>query len=123
MRIPRTRLVLGSSHTLGKTQQRRAESWTYNLKREWSIKLQVAMHGTLPVMKPGAAYDFSADTARAIEAAGADPAAALAAALAAAAARAAAPEPPADRPLLQLGVLMGAAAALYTIASKRAAAN
>ena len=53
LRIPRTRKVLGSSHTLGKTQQRRAESWIYNLKREWSIRFQVAMYGTLPIMKPG----------------------------------------------------------------------
>ena len=59
MRIPRTRLVLGSSHTLGKTQQRRAESWWYNLKREIDIKWQVLRFGTLPIMKPGAAYDFN----------------------------------------------------------------
>ncbi len=41
IRIPRVRKVLGSSHTLGKTQQLRADSWLYNLKREWSIRLQV----------------------------------------------------------------------------------
>jgi len=64
MRVARTRKVLGSSHTLGKTQQRRAESWVYNLQRELTIRLQVALHGTLPIMKPGAAYDFAEDVKR-----------------------------------------------------------
>lgn len=41
MRIPRTRKVLGNSHKLGATQQRRAESFLYNLAREWSIRAQV----------------------------------------------------------------------------------
>lgn len=63
MRIPRVRRILGSSHTLGKTQQLRADSWWYNLRREWTIRVQVAMHGTLPIMKPGAAYNFVADVA------------------------------------------------------------
>jgi len=63
MRIPRATKILGSSHTLGKTQQMRADSWWYNLKREWSIWLQVLRYGTLPIMKPGAAYDFDAATA------------------------------------------------------------
>lgn len=70
--------------------------------------------------RTGAAYDFSSDTARAIEEAGSDPAAALASALAAAKAP---PEPsPPDRPLLQLAVVAGAAAAVYTIARGRRAA-
>ena len=64
MRIARTRKILGSSHTLGKTQQLRADSWLYNLRREWTIYLQVLLHGTLPIMKPGAAYDYAADVAR-----------------------------------------------------------
>ena len=67
MRIPRTNRILGSSHTLGKTQQRRADSLIYNLCRELEIKLQVAYHGTLPIMKPGAAYDFAADVARQVQ--------------------------------------------------------
>jgi len=58
LRIPRVTPVLRSSHQLGKTQQRRAESWWYNLCREWEIWLNVCRHGTLPIMKPGAAYDF-----------------------------------------------------------------
>jgi len=67
MRIPRTHRILGSSHTLGKTQQRRADSWWYNLRRELEIKRQVSLYGTLPIMKPGAAYDFAADVKRQIE--------------------------------------------------------
>ena len=63
VRIPRTKRILGSSHTLGKTQQMRADSWWYNFKREWEIRLNVAMHGTLPIMKPGAAYDYATDVA------------------------------------------------------------
>ena len=47
MRIPRTHHILGSSHKLGATQQRRAESWLYNLSREWTIKMQVALYGGL----------------------------------------------------------------------------
>lgn len=69
MRIPRTRHVLGSSHTLGKTQQQRANSWLYNVQREWTIRLQVALYGTLPIMKPGAMYDFANDVASHVEAA------------------------------------------------------
>lgn len=72
MRIPRTHRILGSSHTLGKTQQRRADSWLYNLCRELEIKFQVAYHGTLPIMKPGAAYDFAVDVARHIRKAAGD---------------------------------------------------
>merc|ERR1712185_337747 len=67
IRIPRVRKVLGSSHTLGKTQQLRADSWLYNLKREWSIRLQVLAYGTLPIMKPGACYDFAEDVRRHLE--------------------------------------------------------
>jgi 2-polyprenyl-6-methoxyphenol hydroxylase-like FAD-dependent oxidoreductase len=58
LRIPRTGQVLGSSKTLGETQQKRADSWMYNLMREWSIKWQVLIHGTLPIMLPGATYDY-----------------------------------------------------------------
>ena len=75
MRIPRTHRILGASHTLGKTQQRRAESWWYNLARELEIKLQVALHGTLPIMKPGAAYDYAEDVKRFIAQDGAEPSA------------------------------------------------
>jgi len=61
MRIARTRHVLGNSHKLGATQQKRADSWIYNLQREWAIRLQVMWYGTLPIMRPGAAYDYAAD--------------------------------------------------------------
>ena len=44
MRIPRTRRILGSSHQLGKTQQRRADSKLYNLWREWNIKWECLMY-------------------------------------------------------------------------------
>jgi hypothetical protein len=64
MRIPRTRLILGASHKLGATQQRRAESKLYNLARELSIRAQVAFYGTLPMMKPGAAYNYADDVAK-----------------------------------------------------------
>lgn len=67
LRIDRTKKVLGSSHTLGKTQQDRAENWFYNITREWSIKLQVLMHGTLPIMYPGARYNYKEDVERALK--------------------------------------------------------
>mmetsp|Transcript_127566 Transcript_127566/g.369303 ORF Transcript_127566/g.369303 Transcript_127566/m.369303 type:complete len:434 (-) Transcript_127566:271-1572(-) len=59
LRLPRTAKILGSSHELGKTQQKRAESWIYNLYREYSIKLQVLLHGTLPIMIPGSTFDYA----------------------------------------------------------------
>ncbi|KAL7490259.1 hypothetical protein ACHAW6_016004 [Cyclotella cf. meneghiniana] len=58
LRVTRTRTILGSSVQLGQTQQKRAESRLYNAFREWSIKAQVWAHGTLPVMRPGAAFDY-----------------------------------------------------------------
>ena len=61
MRIPRTRSVLGKSKVLGKTQQDRADSWMYNLWREMSIKLQVALNGSLPIMLEGVMYDYRAE--------------------------------------------------------------
>merc|ERR1712194_329509 len=58
LRVPRTKIILGSSVQLGKTQQKRAESKLYNAWREMTIKYQVWAHGTLPVMRPGAAFDY-----------------------------------------------------------------
>lgn len=58
LRISRTKTILGSSVQLGKTQQKRAESKLYNAWREMSIKAQVWAYGTLPVMRPGAAFDY-----------------------------------------------------------------
>uniref|UniRef100_A0A7S2MSZ9 FAD-binding domain-containing protein n=1 Tax=Helicotheca tamesis TaxID=374047 RepID=A0A7S2MSZ9_9STRA len=61
MRINRTRQVLGLSKGLGKTQQDRADSWLYNIYREWQIRLQVLFYKTLPCMFPGARYNFLED--------------------------------------------------------------
>ena len=58
LRVNRTKAILGSSVTLGQTQQKRAESKLYNAYREWSIKAQVWAYGTLPVMRPGAGFNY-----------------------------------------------------------------
>ena len=66
LRVSRTKAVLGSSVALGKTQQKRAESKLYNAWRELSIKTQVWAYGTLPVMRPGAAFDYMAAVEQAL---------------------------------------------------------
>ncbi|KAI9328278.1 hypothetical protein BDR26DRAFT_874232 [Obelidium mucronatum] len=43
--------------------ERRADSWLYNLKYEWSIWGQVQLEGHLPIMKLGACYDYKKDVA------------------------------------------------------------
>jgi len=58
LRVDRCRTILGASVELGRTQQRRADSPLYNAWRELTIKAQVWAHGTLPVMRPGAAFDY-----------------------------------------------------------------
>merc|ERR1712232_911427 len=58
LRVSRTKTILDSSVQLGKTQQKRAESKLYNAWREISLKAQVWAYGTLPVMRPGAAFDY-----------------------------------------------------------------
>ena len=58
LRVERCRTILGASVELGRTQQRRADSPLYNAWRELTIKAQVWAHGTLPVMRPGAAFDY-----------------------------------------------------------------
>ena len=77
---------------------------------------------TAPFGKIGAAYNFSSDTARAIKEAGSDPAAALASALAAAKVPAE-EKVPAERQFLQMAVVAGAAAAVYTIVQSKKAAS
>ena len=67
LRVPRTKAVLGSSVQLGKTQQKRAESKLYNAWREISIRAQVWAYGTLPVMRPGAAFDYRAKVEEALD--------------------------------------------------------
>jgi len=72
LRISRTKTILGSSVQLGKTQQKRAESKLYNAWREMSIKAQVWAYGTLPVMRPGAAFDYRVVVEEALLAAAAE---------------------------------------------------
>jgi len=67
LRVPRTKTVLGSSVQLGKTQQKRADSKFYNAWRELSIKAQVWAYGTLPVMRPGAAFNYRAKVEEALK--------------------------------------------------------
>ena len=67
LRVPRTKTVLGSSVQLGKTQQKRADSMLYNAWREFSIKAQVWAYGTLPVMRPGAAFNYHAKVEEALK--------------------------------------------------------
>eukprot|EP00984_Skeletonema_dohrnii_P014671 scaffold6188_cov118-Skeletonema_dohrnii-CCMP3373.AAC.4 len=67
LRVPRTKTVLGSSVQLGKTQQKRADSLLYNAWREFSIKAQVWAYGTLPVMRPGAAFNYHAKVEEALK--------------------------------------------------------
>lgn len=67
LRVQRTKAVLGSSVQLGKTQQKRADSKIYNAWRELTIKAQVWAYGTLPVMRPGAAFNYLAKVEEALE--------------------------------------------------------
>ena len=69
LRVQRTKTILGSSVALGKTQQKRADSKLYNAYREMSIKAQVWAYGTLPVMRPGARFDYRAEVEKALLAA------------------------------------------------------
>ena len=62
MRKPRAQQILQSSHVLGQIQQKRAESWIYNLYKELHIKYQVWKDGTLPILKPGALYNYHTHT-------------------------------------------------------------
>lgn len=67
LRLPRTDKILASSHELGKTQQKRADSWWYNLYREYSIAVQVKLYGTLPIMIPGATFQYEKAVDEALE--------------------------------------------------------
>jgi hypothetical protein len=67
LRVSRTKAILGSSVALGKTQQKRADSKLYNAWREMSIRAQVWAYGTLPVMRPGAAFDYKVVVEEAID--------------------------------------------------------
>jgi hypothetical protein len=60
MRVPRTAEVLNNAKIQGRMQQKRAESVTYNRCKEELIKRDIFFHGTMPVMFPGARYDYKA---------------------------------------------------------------
>jgi hypothetical protein len=51
LRIPRTRAILGASHSLGAMQQNRADSWLYNIAKEWTIWFQVRTHRVIHDIK------------------------------------------------------------------------
>ena len=58
MRIPRTRAILDHSKCWGKIQQQRADTEVRNHARETLIKRDLFFHEALPILLPGATYDF-----------------------------------------------------------------
>jgi 2-polyprenyl-6-methoxyphenol hydroxylase-like FAD-dependent oxidoreductase len=60
MRVPRTAEILNNANIQGRMQQKRAESVTYNRCKEELIKRDIFFHETMPVMFPGARYDYKA---------------------------------------------------------------
>ncbi|KAJ3294961.1 hypothetical protein HDU79_010034 [Rhizoclosmatium sp. JEL0117] len=70
IRVERCTAVLRNSHVLGEMNQRRADSWFYNLQYEWSIWGQVLLGGHLPIMKVGACYDYHEEVEKAVTADG-----------------------------------------------------
>jgi 2-polyprenyl-6-methoxyphenol hydroxylase-like FAD-dependent oxidoreductase len=60
MRLPRTAEILNNAKIQGRMQQKRADSVTYNRCKEELIKRDVFFHETMPVMFPGARYDYKA---------------------------------------------------------------
>ncbi|KAJ3132470.1 hypothetical protein HK100_005271 [Physocladia obscura] len=66
LRVERCTSVLASSHKLGEMNQRRAESWFYNIQYEWDIWWQVLLNGNLPVMLKGACYNYNDEVAAAL---------------------------------------------------------
>ena len=64
MRIPRTRAILDKSKFWGKVQQQRSESESRNKARETLIKRDVFFHETLPILFPGATYDYIEEVER-----------------------------------------------------------
>ncbi|KAI8616001.1 hypothetical protein BC830DRAFT_1119887 [Chytriomyces sp. MP71] len=59
IRVARCTQVLQNSHVLGEINQRRADSFLYNLQYEWSIWGQVFLYGNLPIMLQGVQYKYS----------------------------------------------------------------
>ncbi|KAJ3225746.1 hypothetical protein HDU81_007684 [Chytriomyces hyalinus] len=72
IRVERCTQVLRSSHVLGEMNQRRADSWFYNLQYEWSIWMQVLAGGNLPIMLQGVYYSYADEVDKAIAGAGSD---------------------------------------------------
>jgi len=58
MRIPRAAEVQKHSNALGEMQQKRAEDRKYARKQKMLIQREVFFHQTLPIMIPGAQYDY-----------------------------------------------------------------
>ena len=69
IRIPRTSRVLDASMRLGRNQETRSmkSNATGAKARELFIRSEVAMKDTLPLMFPGAAYNYSVDVLEAIK--------------------------------------------------------
>ncbi|KAJ3027524.1 UNVERIFIED_CONTAM: hypothetical protein HDU68_003655 [Siphonaria sp. JEL0065] len=66
IRVGRCTEVLKGSHVLGEMNQRRADSWFYNLQYEWTIWGQVLRDGHLPIMKLGVCYDYRKEVENAV---------------------------------------------------------
>ena len=64
MRIPRTAAIQQHSTRWGETQQKRADNPRYNLVKEELIRRDCFFHETMPMMFPGARYDYKDDVAR-----------------------------------------------------------
>lgn len=58
LRIPRVKAVLATSNGMGTMQQKRAQSPAYNIIKEETIQRDVFFHETMPIMLPGARYDY-----------------------------------------------------------------
>ncbi|KAJ3061368.1 hypothetical protein HDU98_002718 [Podochytrium sp. JEL0797] len=67
IRVARCTQVLQNSHALGEMNQRRAESWWYNVWYEWGIWGEVWREGHLGVMKVGACYEYRLEVEKAVE--------------------------------------------------------
>ena len=67
MRIPRTSQILERSNYLGRMQQRRADEHKYNVVKEELIRRDVFFHETLPMLIPGAIYDYRRDVEKTLK--------------------------------------------------------
>lgn len=60
IRLPRVTDILEKAKTFGQWQQKRANTESYKRMKEEMIQRDVFYHETLPIMKPGATYDYKA---------------------------------------------------------------